>query len=1279
MTESVSIKKKNKLLISEDYVQLRQKGLEWIETLGSEQWTDYNLHDPGITLLENLAYAQTELGYRMGFPVTDILAKSLNEGGLDQGFFTAAEILTMKPVTLHDYRRLLTDQRLIRNAWLITRDCACEMPLFPDCAEDELVYTDTGEEEVIPRGMYNVLIELEDDPEFGNLNDGQLFTRLFFDSSKRVLDLEVRFPGWRQVQKEITLYDKFLNNPATTVAVTLYNWQNQKITTEAGFQKALRTGNIKSTWEITADGEVLTWASVPLIFFFRKNEDVPLLKLSDLKSFLEDTSGIVLLQREKLRKLINTIKDIRGVLNRHRNLAEDFCQIREVPSEDIAVCADVVLAPDADIEQVQARIYFEIEQYFNPAVRFYSLQELMERQVPVEDIFNGPFLQHGFVLEKDLEASDLRSDIYASDIINRLMDIEGVLAIQNFLMTRYDESGHALLPSQAWSLSITPQHRPRLYIHQSKLLFFKNELPFLPADRDEVMATLQQLKSLSEPFKLTVHENDLPLPVGTVRDFASYYPVQFQLPMTYGISFAGLPASVPEERKAKAKQLKAYLLFFEQLLSNGFSQLHHIPDLFILDEAQKKSYFTRLIDKHEIAMPAVDSNDNDLYFAPFGEKDLYALAESEEEGLARRNRFLDHQLARFGESFNDYVLLMNELREETGDGFGSVKFIQEKLFRDKIRFLKNYARMSTERFKAFNYQDTLKVNGMQNIPGLKSRIAHLLGLGMLRNYFKITCTRTEGQFKASVILQKETGEALLQNQTDIQVNTRHEAMVLANAWVDQVIAWVSDASRYVTKSTAAGWIYQLKDGPVIAVGPEVYTSQTLAEQAQTDLIEWAEKILNFERFFVVEHLLLRPRYYGQLTLPVCLDKDCETCSEEDPYSFRLTFVMPGWISRFSNLSFRKYAERIILTETPAHLMAKICWVGNEIYRGKDENDGILCTLLGILQNHSLVPVTDDVHKKLCECATDILGRFNIHYADAVYHNDFAALTEAEKKTLFDEEVADGILCKNGVDPAAMDEIRQALADYFAEDTCKVLPGDDDETTAQKDFCFQFNAFHQAWDQWLRESVGLDPDEALVAEKIELKLLNHQLGPLRGEYSAATIPAMKAVLNQLLSLYGTQMSLALKAELEAWVSLPDPPPVGRVKLAEIESFVKEIYCRSLTQILQAFGDKLKAYFKVWLHSGDPVPANMAWRNKVGSLMNEVRTELSNELLNDAATFALITAGLKEAYGQVRLYLFTHARLLKIFGKLKSVYPPATLHDCEDGDDGNVVKLDNTIIS
>ena len=48
-----------------------------------------------------------------------------------------------------------------------------------------------------------------------------------------------------------------------------------------------------------------------------------------------------------------------------------------VEIDEIAVCADVEVEPSADIELVQARIWFEIERYLDPPVEFWSLDELL--------------------------------------------------------------------------------------------------------------------------------------------------------------------------------------------------------------------------------------------------------------------------------------------------------------------------------------------------------------------------------------------------------------------------------------------------------------------------------------------------------------------------------------------------------------------------------------------------------------------------------------------------------------------------------------------------------------------------------------------------------------------------------------------------------------------------------------------------------------------------------------------------------------------------------------
>ena len=112
--------------------------------------------------------------------------------------------------------------------------------------------------------------------------------------------------------------------------------------------------------------------------------------------------------------------------------------------EEVAVCADVEVRPDADIEWVQAQIWFKIEQYFNPPIRFFTLRELRDAGEAIEEIFNGPALDSGFIKPDDLTAASLKSELRVSDIVNLLMDIDGVIAVNHLLLTKYDAEGNAV-------------------------------------------------------------------------------------------------------------------------------------------------------------------------------------------------------------------------------------------------------------------------------------------------------------------------------------------------------------------------------------------------------------------------------------------------------------------------------------------------------------------------------------------------------------------------------------------------------------------------------------------------------------------------------------------------------------------------------------------------------------------------------------------------------------------------------------------------------------------
>lgn len=103
-----------------DFEKLRLTFIESLQELCGNVWTDYNAHDPGITILEQLSYVITELSYRAGFSVEDLLSDI--DGKIDErqnALLTPSNILPSAPVTIDDYRKILLDRiPELHNVWL---------------------------------------------------------------------------------------------------------------------------------------------------------------------------------------------------------------------------------------------------------------------------------------------------------------------------------------------------------------------------------------------------------------------------------------------------------------------------------------------------------------------------------------------------------------------------------------------------------------------------------------------------------------------------------------------------------------------------------------------------------------------------------------------------------------------------------------------------------------------------------------------------------------------------------------------------------------------------------------------------------------------------------------------------------------------------------------------------------------------------------------------------------------------------------------------------------
>lgn len=760
-------------------------GLEHVQKLSSRLWTDYNVHDPGVTTLELLCYALTDLGYRASFPMKDLLASPAgNVGAMGKQFFTARRILPNRPLTLLDYRKLLIDLKGVKNAWLQP----AEVTYYADVIKGKLLRANSGQPGLHPvrlQGIYDVIIEFMDD-----------------------------------------------------------------ITTAA--------------------------------------------------------------DREKV------MDSVRRRLHANRNLCEDFAGFGEVASQEFVLCAELELAPDADVAKVQADIYFQVQEYLAPAVANYTLTEMLARKhedgsaFTVDEIFNGPALDCGFIDDSELAAADLREEIRLSDVISIIMDVEGVRAVRDIVI---NPRGTTRPLADKWTVPVAARRKALLNRAQSRLVYYKRNMP-VTATPAKVEEQFQALVDAARAKAETAVAYDLDIPTGKFRDPADYYSFQNHFPAVYGLGEQGLGGAADDTRRAQALQLKAYLLFFDQIMANYFAQLSHARELLSADPALRRTYFGQTVDSF--------ADSPRIYVG--GPGALEQALEDDAGFAERRNRFLDHLIARFAERFTDFANIMYS-------AFGSNPAAMIPL---KCEFLRDYPAISGERGMA--YDCSLKRDAdlwnSANVSGLEKRLAKLLGIRNFtrRNLGEVTfdvyaeVDGTPGDEFRWRLRHRETGEILLSS------STKYPSGQQAKQEMQTAIGLARTPCGHQRKVAANGKHYfNIVDatGEVVARRIEYFDTAEAMDAAITSLVDYLHIHYSDEGMYVIEPVLLRPSANPDPFLPICPDPNCTDCAEADPYSYRIHVILPAYASRFANMDFRRFVEEVIREETPAHILPRVCWISKE--------------------------------------------------------------------------------------------------------------------------------------------------------------------------------------------------------------------------------------------------------------------------------------------------------------------------------------------------------------
>ena len=867
-----------------DYEALRKLGMQYIEQLGNTYWTDYNTHDPGITILEVLAYALSELGYRMQFPIRDLLTAEPGDTQPQDTRFTARQILTTNPVTTPDYRKLLIDLNGVANAWLAKVD-DWQPDVYADCETKHLSF-DKTEYKLAVRGIWDVLLELESSDEFGNLNASS------FDFEIPEGTLKGNTIAFVCYQRPDVSWSRWAFSSLTKVEIN--KWEKETNTR----WNAVLTYTFKEGGETT---DVELACSVYAKGWQAENPDQALKNV--LKKTTEGSLQAAFLSR--LQAILGILQTVEATLHDNRNLCEDFRKVSLVSTEEISFCADIETTPEADLEEVEARIILAIEEYLTPQVPFHSLRELLENGTPTDKIFNGPQLQHGFIMDDELAASGLRTNVYTSDIINLLMDIDGVKTVSNFVMSKWNAVGQLVKKAEKWALSITPNHKPAYSLSRSKWTFYKNRIPFATRN-SEVEDIYNLLKAESQRGKLVNRQLDVELPDGKSRELHAYFTIQNDFPLAYAIGDEGLPANATKERKNQAKQLQGYLQFYDQILANFLAQIEHFKQYISLEESVDQTYYHHFLS----SLPGTDYLYKD---ATALEAALPLLAEDSDMFLERRNRILDHLLARFQETFNNYVLMLYSASGEQKAG--------TELILDKINFLKNYPEMSRRRFTALNIK-AANTWPYTSSAGLKQRISRLGGINNSEEEFlmpirlrlKLDGVPADDKWIVSWH-PREGGTAILKAKESV------EGMANAKRSARKAFQRFVEGSGEAKK---AGSKYRF----VVGKDEYLYQSTSLFESAESALAfadELRTSLEMAEGLNLLEHILLRPYSKDYRLMDACIPENCTFCGDEDPYSFKLSIILPYWPSRFRIMHYRRHIEELVHTETPAHLLPKVCW------------------------------------------------------------------------------------------------------------------------------------------------------------------------------------------------------------------------------------------------------------------------------------------------------------------------------------------------------------------
>ncbi len=447
---------------------------------------------------------------------------------------------------------------------------------------------------------------------------------------------------------------------------------------------------------------------------------------------------------------------IKNLLAKHRNLCENFTSVEFVKEIPVWICSHIEVKPYADLKKILSEFYQKLEEYVSPSIKHYSLQEMLEKGKTLDEIFQIQKPKYGFIDKDELYTYKRKKVLYNSDVINILMSIDGVISVPHFQFMEVEDEYKTSVTKSEHSISLVDNDSAAWRfcdIKKNRIIWEINGIDFPNPEEIELEGKADDKQ----------YDIELKKPEGRYRKTDVYYSIQNFFPKNYKLGTEGISSLESNSRKAERMQLKAYLMFFDQLMGDYLIQLSSFSKMFShQDYKNARTYFTKVLTNKEIVdveslleYKEVSGNHED-YFD--GEHTYSEVVEDEKVKQDRYSRVLDHLLARFNEKFVDYSLFkINEDRKINEDSKLTMSDDQIRInsINDKVWFLDNYPKYSANRSLGVDYTEDWALTSLERL------ILSKLGIDRLRG--QANCLATEQSKKASATYDKYFGLHIIEH------------------------------------------------------------------------------------------------------------------------------------------------------------------------------------------------------------------------------------------------------------------------------------------------------------------------------------------------------------------------------------------------------------------------------------------------------------------------------------------------------------------------------------